>query len=90
MGCQGCHPSPAPVVNPSGAAGAAPAPLPDGPATCLDFCRHGDALSCAWAEPTPDGATCLQVCTNNQKVAIAPWNLDCRVQATVCDPPNCQ
>lgn len=90
LGCDGCHPSPDPVVNPTGAAGS-PAPVWNGgPATCLDFCRRGAALSCAWAADTPAGATCVEVCANNQKAAIAPWDLDCRVSAKVCDPPKCQ
>ena len=87
--CQGCHPSPTPVVNPTGAADAAPAPV-TGPATCIDYCRHGVELGCAWAADTPEGATCLTFCLNYQKAVIAPWNLDCRTAATVCDPPSCQ
>lgn len=90
IGCQGCHPSPAPVVTPTGAAGAAPAPLPGGPATCLDFCRHGADLNCHWAADTPMGATCVEVCANNEKVAIAPWDLDCRTRSPACNPPACR
>lgn len=82
-------PGPKPVVNPTDASDAAPA-WNGAKATCLDFCRRGTALNCAWAADTPAGATCVQVCANNQKVAIAPWDLDCRVSATVCDPPKCQ
>jgi hypothetical protein len=90
LGCQGCPWTDPPVVHPSGAAGA---PAPDwngGPATCLDFCRRGSVLNCAWAQPTAAGATCVEVCANNQKVAIAPWDLDCRTAATNCNPPKCQ
>ena len=60
-----------------------------GLATCLDFVGM-ETRSAARGRSRRPTARRLQVCMNNQKVAIAPWNLDCRVQATVCDPPNCQ
>jgi hypothetical protein len=82
-------PGPTPVVNPRDASDAAPA-WNGGPATCLDFCRRGAVLKCAWAADTPAGATCVEVCANNQKAAIAPWDLSCRTAASVCDPPKCQ
>lgn len=75
--CQGCHPGPKPVVKP--AADAAPTP-PAGTATCLDLCRHETALNCPAAAPTPAGATCVDVCINNQN-GPAPWDLDCRTSA---------
>jgi hypothetical protein len=78
----GCpKPGPAPVTPTAGDAA---------PATCLDLCRHGAQLACPWAADTPAGATCLQVCANNQGAGIAPWDLSCRVAASVCDPPGCR
>src|SRR6185437_1176232 len=80
--CQGC-PKPTPVpVTPISVGDAAW----DGstPATCLDLCRRGQALGCAWANPTPAGANCVDVCVNNQNARIAPWDLNCRARATSC------
>jgi len=86
----GCpKPTPTPVVNPRDASDAAPA-WNGGPATCLDYCRRGAVLGCPWAQPTPAGATCVDVCANYQKVSPAPWDLTCRTQSTVCDPPGCK
>jgi hypothetical protein len=81
VGCNGCqHPQPGPVTPSADAA------LWDGstPATCLDLCRHGQDLGCTWAQPTPKGAPCVDVCVNNQAVQIAAWDLDCRVRKSSC------
>jgi hypothetical protein len=82
IGCDGCHhQDPLPVTP---AALDAAAVEGGGSASCLDYCRVGDALGCGWALPTPAGATCVTVCNNNQTVGIAPWDLDCRVKQTTC------
>lgn len=74
LGCDGCHPSPQPVT---------PVGL-DGPATCATVCANGVAHGCAFAQPTPLGASCVDVCLHNQDVGIAPWDLDCRTAAPSC------
>jgi hypothetical protein len=88
VACQGCPPAPGPVVNPTGPDAAAPT-LPVSQA-CVDFCQHGTDLGCPWAQPTPMGATCGQVCANNQEAAIAPWDLACRTKASDCNPAGCR
>lgn len=85
--CQGCHnPEPTPVT-PSGAGGA-----PAYPGTCDGVCALGSALGCAWAQPTPKGATCSTVCANNQAQAFSAWDLNCRAKQTNCAAvdQNCQ
>jgi hypothetical protein len=76
-------PTPTPVVNPRDASDAAPA-WNGGPATCLDYCRRGAVLGCAWAQPTPAGASCVDVCDHYQKVSPAPWDLSCRTSKGSC------
>jgi len=58
--------------------------LDGGPATCLDYCRRGQQLGCTWAADTDLGVPCSTVCSNNQTVGIAPWDLDCRVRQSSC------
>lgn len=48
-----CHPEPEPVVMPVGA---------DAGDLCSAACARGRQLHCAFAEPTPDGATCEAFC----------------------------
>lgn len=81
LGCDGCHPAPAPVVNPTAVGDAAPV---SAPGTCLDVCRNGAALGCAFAADTPAGATCVTFCANYQDVAARPWDLTCRANAKSC------
>jgi hypothetical protein len=90
IGCEGCpKPPPDTVVVPP-MSDAVPPP-PTGSVTCLDLCRHGQAMHCKWSDPTPAGATCVTVCQNNQdQVDIAPWDLDCRTRSPSCASPGCQ
>jgi len=81
MACNGCQHNPAPTPTNVSLGDAAYSP-PDGPATCLDVCRAGQALGCTWAAPTAAGATCVDVCVNAQQ--IAPWDLGCRARAKSC------
>lgn len=65
-----------------------PGPVPPTPtATCASVCAHGVELGCTWAEETPKGATCEEVCENASRVV--PWNLDCLAAATECGPRVC-
>lgn len=89
--CQvGPFPKPSPQPTPpdpwvDGAADAAPAPTPPPVpgGTCADACAHGAAMNCAWAKPTPKGATCTEVCQNTlgSPISLQP---DCVVRATDC------
>lgn len=72
----GC-PKPLPGPVPPGPADAgAPA---DGPATCERLCSDGRALGCDWAQPTPTGAPCEDVCRNATVGGPVAWDLACRV-----------
>lgn len=51
--------------------------------TCADACQRGYQLGCPFAEPTPDGASCLDVCVIS-KTSSRPWNLACRSKITSC------
>lgn len=87
VGCNGCQHNPPPHTTfpPPGDAAIDYSPPPPGePATCLDVCRNGLRLRCSWAAATPNGASCVDVCANNQSAGIAPWDLDCRARATDC------
>jgi hypothetical protein len=53
--------------------------------TCASVCQHGDKLGCAWSRPTPDGATCLDVCFNaNRDDGPFRWDFACRTRAKSC------
>jgi hypothetical protein len=54
------------------------------PATCATACAQGDALGCAWAAPTPMGATCQAVCDNAAQTVT--WDVKALTSATSCGP----
>jgi hypothetical protein len=63
-------------------------PQPTTPATCADACAHGagrdgSGLSCDWAQPSPDGVPCEQIC--GEAPAALPWALACIVGANSCE-----
>jgi hypothetical protein len=60
-----------------------PEPLP-GEFTCRDACAQFRHLGCEEAEPTPEGATCVEFCGVAQE-GPAPLNLGCIVRANSCD-----
>ena len=53
------------------------------PADCASVCAHGFALGCPWAQPTPKGATCLDVCRATAGGLIV-WDMRCRATAATC------
>jgi len=57
-------------------------PTPPGRADCAAVCAHGSELACAWARPTPNGVSCVQVCEDAN--TIMPWAQDCMVTAGTC------
>lgn len=52
--------------------------------TCADLCKHMFDLHCMGAEPTPNGATCLDVCQNLQTSGVVVLDLKCRTKARTC------
>jgi hypothetical protein len=74
----GCWIHPIPAPNPE--------PQPDRPATptCADVCKRLFDLGCPAAKPTPQGATCVDVCLNVQNSGVVSWDLKCRARATSC------
>ena len=63
-------------------AGCATLPPVTTSATCETACLHGHNLGCIWATPTPQGATCLDVCANAAETV--PWNVQAMTDATAC------
>lgn len=61
-----------------------PTPLPEGE-TCASACANATRLNCDFAEPTANGVTCEQVCTEAQATGLTKLNLKCRTQATSCE-----
>jgi hypothetical protein len=62
-------------------------PPPDGegdPASCVDACAHLDELGCPEAEPTPEGATCVEVCRNVETSGTITLNPACVVEIDEC------
>jgi len=75
-----CHPTTTGPVN-----------TPASGATCADMCKHLADLHCKSAEPTPDGASCPEVCENIRSAGVVPLNLECRVRAPSCEAADsCQ
>lgn len=81
LGCQGCQPKPVPPPNPPPAAvdGAVPVSC-----TCAGYCENLSRHFCKGAEPTPAGASCLEVCNNTQQSGIVQHDLCCRQTAGTC------
>ncbi len=75
--CPGCPPAPPPVTPDASDAAAAPG-------TCAAVCQNGRRLGCPFAQPTPQGASCEEVCSNVQGTGIATWDLGCRSAASSC------
>ena len=73
--CEGCQHNPAPTpVTPPGAVDAASTWDGSTPATCLDLCRHEQALGCPAAQDTPAGATYVDVyAVSNQAIPFAAY-----------------
>lgn len=64
----------------------APAPYDGGdPASCDDACAHLAELGCEEAEPTAEGATCVEVCRNVEGSSIVSLNPSCVVLVESCE-----
>ena len=75
-----CGPTPGPVGPTPGAPDAGP----PGVVTCAAYCAHAAELGCDQGRPTPNGATCMQVCDNVQTSGYAQMDLRCGYSATNC------
>lgn len=58
-------------------------PQPPAAADCTAVCSHGAEMACAWASPTPNGVTCVQVCEDAN--TILPWSSECLASAATCE-----
>lgn len=68
-----CGPLPTPV----------PGPTPELLGTCETACARGAELGCRWAQPTPKGTPCADVCATASR--IAPWGVSCLTTAQSCE-----
>jgi hypothetical protein len=61
-------------------------PPPDEPepgTACEAMCNHGTKLGCVWAEPTPEGTSCVTVCQDNER-GWTSMHPECVLRATTC------
>lgn len=62
------------------------APLPTGTAEdCHAACETGRKLHCLYAEPTPEGGSCEDVCNNTETSGYASMNPGCLKAITACE-----
>lgn len=52
--------------------------------TCADVCRHLSGMMCPSAEPTKNGATCVEVCENVQSSGTMTFDMKCLITAPSC------
>jgi hypothetical protein len=57
---------------------------PESPDGCPAACARLGVLSCEAGKPTPDGATCEQVCSNVQASGLNRINTECIAAADSC------
>jgi len=82
MACGACHETPAtPPVPADGGAGGAP-PVAD---PCERACGRLADLGCPEAEPTEDGASCVEVCRNVQDSGAVSLDPECVTQLARCE-----
>jgi hypothetical protein len=88
-----CNPYPADPVTPTPAPDPTIPPIPweDGGAPepeprngCGEMCARLAELGCDAANPTPEGATCLDVCRNVVEQTTVRLNFDCIVASRTC------
>lgn len=69
-----------------------PTPTPDAAPhySCVTACTRGLEMGCRWADSTPGGGECYDVCQNAQQFGLK-WDLACRSKAASCAAvDNCQ
>lgn len=52
---------------------------------CVRACEHGKKLGCEFAEPTPNGVECSQVCIETELTGWSNWNPECVLKAASCE-----
>lgn len=57
-------------------------------AGCPEACAHLAQMGCDEAQPTPGGATCLDVCVSVQTSAATALDLACVTAAPSCEAAN--
>ena len=65
--------------------GQKPEPSPADPESCEAACARLAELGCPEAEPTPEGATCTEVCENVEHSGAVTLNPACVVGIDSCD-----
>jgi len=82
IACGACRQAPGtPPVPADGGAGGAP-PVVD---TCERACGHLAELGCPEAEPTGDGASCVEVCRNVEDSGAVSLDPECVTQLARCE-----
>jgi hypothetical protein len=65
-----------------------PGPVPPTPvpgAACVDVCSRAATLGCSFAQPSPGGVPCTEVCENLRTSGLPSWNLPCMAGSTTCE-----
>lgn len=60
-------------------------PVQGDPSGCPAACERFESLGCPEAEPTPDGATCVDVCRNAETSGYLTVKPSCIASAESCD-----
>lgn len=61
----------------------APRPVP-GADACALACDHGAELGCAFAQSTPNGASCTDVCLATEATGWSTMHPTCILRASTC------
>lgn len=61
-----------------------PGPNEGDPESCADACARLAELECPEAEPTPEGASCVEVCENVEGSGTVTLNPACVIGITAC------
>ncbi len=93
IACASCRekpvpPPPAPIDSGTGGSPAADASTDvasDVGDACERACQHLALLGCAEAEPTPGGASCVEVCRNVEESGVVSLDLECVAQVVRCE-----
>jgi hypothetical protein len=62
-----------------------PRPVPVDGDACERACATGARLGCPFAESTPDGTSCVQVCIDTERSGWTTMNPSCVAAATTCE-----
>lgn len=62
-----------------------PEPVPVVGDACERACARGAELGCVFAEPTPEGATCVDVCRDTEATGWTSMHPECVAVASSCE-----